>query len=64
MSKDLRVHDRERRRLQDADAIISSDEISDNESQIVSDCSNSEVEEVFDLEESDSKTLTPKKNLS
>ncbi len=56
--KDLRIHDRERRLLQDPDADISSDEILDDESKIISESSESEGEEVFNLEDSDQQTIT------
>ena len=61
--KDLRIHDRERRLLQDPDADISSDEILDDESKIISESSESEGEEVFNLEDSDQQTITTTKKL-
>ena len=60
----MRIHDRERRLLQDPDADISSDEILDDESKIISESSESEGEEVFNLEDSDQQTLTPTRKLS
>ena len=61
--KDLRIHDRERRLLQDPDADISSDEILDDESKIISESSESEGEEVLNLEDSDQQTITTTKKL-